>query len=61
MYGINNKPAMNRRHAIIYTNGGLDYWRMYASLAFDEFKRFPTTSYWTVEIVYLYRYFQTEL
>ena len=41
MYAINNKPAMNRRQATIYTNGGLDYWRMYASLAFDDFKRFP--------------------
>ena len=39
---INNEPSfkngllLNRRQAIIWTNDGLDYWRMYASLSLNE-------------------------
>ena len=34
--GSDNGLAPNRRQAIIWTNGDLDYWRIYASLGLNE-------------------------
>ena len=35
--GLDNGLAPNRRKAIIWTNNGLVYWRIYASLGLNEF------------------------
>ena len=35
--GSDNGSAPNRRQAIIWTNGGLVNWRIYASLSLNEF------------------------
>ena len=36
--GSDNGLAPTRRQAIIWTNGGLVYWRIYASLGLNELK-----------------------
>ena len=40
--GSDNCLAPNRRQAIIWTNDGLGYWRIYASLSFDELTNIST-------------------
>ena len=34
--GLDNDLAPNRRQAIIWTNGGMFYWRIHASLGINE-------------------------
>ena len=42
--GLDNGLAPNRRQAIIWTNDGLDYWCIYASLGLNELSPFCISS-----------------
>ena len=39
LLGLDNGLAPNRRQAIIWTNGGLGYWRIYTSLGLNELNK----------------------
>ena len=48
--GADNGLALNRRQAIIWTNDGQVYWRIYASLCLNELNE----KYWLDQIIILH-------